>query len=234
MNMHQKYSIILLRHGQSTWNQQDLFTGWEDSDLTSRGENEAKEAGKIMKSNNLTFDIAFTSLLRRAIKTLWIALNEIDQVWIPIHNCWKLNERHYGHLTGLNKIEMEKKFGAKVVKTWRKSYDYMPNPIDPESSQWSGYDSRYSFLKPGEIPEGESLKDTVVRVADFWKEFIVPNLIDNKKIIISAHGNSLRALIMHLEKITPEEIEDLDIPRASPIKIEFDANLEVNSRIFLR
>ncbi len=232
--MNKKYSIILLRHGQSTWNQQDLFTGWEDSDLTSRGKKEAKIAGKIMKSNKLTFDIAFTSLLRRAIKTLWIALDEIDHVWIPIHNCWKLNERHYGHLTGLNKIEMEKKFGAKVVKTWRKSYDYMPKPIERESHQWSGYDSRYNFLKSNEIPDGESLKDTVVRVAEFWKELIIPNLIREKKIIISAHGNSLRALIMHLEKITPKKIENLDIPRASPIKIEFDANLKVKSRIFLK
>ena len=228
-----KHSVILLRHGQSRWNAQDRFTGWEDSDLTSTGENEARMAGKILKSKNIQFDIAYTSLLTRAIKTLWIVLDEINQVWIPVHKCWQLNERHYGHLTGLNKLEMEKKFGVAEVKKWRKSYDYIPNPISLESDQWSGYDNRYQFLSKDKIPFGESLKTTVIRVSQFWNDTIIPDLKNNRKIIISAHGNSLRALIMFLEKISPKEIENLDIPRATPIIIKLDSNLEVHSRNFL-
>ena len=228
-----KHSVILLRHGQSTWNAQDRFTGWEDSDLTSIGENEARMAGKILKNKNTKIDIAYTSLLKRAIKTLWIALDEINQVWIPVHKCWKLNERHYGHLTGLNKLEMEKKFGVKEVKKWRKSYDYLPKPINLDSNQWSGYDDRYKSLSNDKIPYGESLKNTVARVSQFWNEYIVSDLKKNKKVLISAHGNSLRALIMFLENISPKEIENLDIPRAAPIIVKFDSHLKVMSRNFL-
>ena len=228
-----KHSVILIRHGQSNWNAQDRFTGWEDSDLTLKGENEAKMAGKILRDLNIKFDIAYSSLLQRAIKTLWITLDEINQVWIPVHKCWQLNERHYGHLTGLNKLEMEKKFGTEEVKKWRKSYEYLPQPIKEDSDQWSGYDYRYQFIPKEKIPYGESLKDTVVRVSQFWNENIIYDLKKNRKVLISAHGNSLRALIMFLEKISPKNIENLDIPRAAPIIIKFDANLKVLSRDFL-
>ena len=228
-----KHSVILIRHGQSNWNAQNRFTGWEDSDLTAKGENEAKLAGKILKDLDIKFDIAYSSLLQRAIKTLWITLDEINQVWIPVHKCWQLNERHYGHLTGLNKLEMEKKFGTEEVKKWRKSYEYLPQPIEEDSDQWSGYDDRYQFVPKEKIPYGESLKDTVVRVSQFWNENIIYDLKKNRKVLISAHGNSLRALIMFLEKISPKDIENLDIPRAAPIIMEFDANLKVLSRSFL-
>jgi 2,3-bisphosphoglycerate-dependent phosphoglycerate mutase len=226
--MTNKHFVILLRHGQSTWNAQNRFTGWEDSDLTAIGEGEAKEAGKILRNKNIRVDVAYTSLLRRAIKTLWITLDEINQVWVPVYKCWKLNERHYGHLTGLNKSEMEEKFGADEVKKWRKSYEYLPNPVNMESKQWSGYDDRYHLLSKNEIPFGESLKNTVARVSQFWSEHIISDLKKNKTILISAHGNSLRALIMFLENISPEEIENLDIPRATPIILELDSNLIVN------
>ena len=228
-----KHSVILIRHGQSNWNAQNRFTGWEDSNLTAKGEIEAREAGKILKKNNIRFDIAYTSLLRRAIKTLWIVLDEINQVWIPVNKCWKLNERHYGHLTGLNKVEMEKKFGSHEVRKWRKSYDYLPKPINNKSNQWSGYDERYDFLSSNELPLGESLKDTLVRVSQFWNDHIINDLNEKKKIIISAHGNSLRALLMFLEDISSEEIEKLDIPRAVPIVINFDSNFKFLSRNFL-
>ncbi len=227
------HSIIILRHGQSTWNQRNLFTGWEDADITHKGEIEASKAGKLLKKNNLKFDVAFTSFLRRAIKTLWIVLNEIDQVWIPVHKCWKLNERHYGHLTGLNKFEMEKKYGANLVKKWRKSYHYSPKPIDVKSPIWSGYDNRYDFIPSNELPLCESLKITVDRVAQFWDESVIPNLKKNKRVLISAHGNSLRALIMHIENITSHDIENLDIPRAKPIILELDKNFRFLSREFL-
>ncbi len=228
-----KHSVIFIRHGQSIWNAQDRFTGWEDSDLTDAGEREAKKAGEIINNKNIKFDVAYTSLLRRAIKTLWIALDEINQVWIPVHKCWKLNERHYGHLTGLNKLEMEQKFGEAEVKKWRKSYDYQPKPVDVNSKNWSGYDDRYNFLPSDQIPQGESLKETVIRVGQFWNENIVPDLKEKKIILISAHGNSLRALFMFLENISSIEIENLDIPRASPIILEFDSKLNVLSRNFL-
>lgn len=227
------HSVILLRHGQSSWNEKNRFTGWEDSDLTLTGEKEAKVAGEILRINNLRFDVAYTSLLRRAIKTLWIALDEIDQAWVPVHKCWKLNERHYGHLTGLNKLEMEEKFGKDEVKKWRKSFDYLPDPIDINSKLWSGYDDRYHFLSSDEIPSGESLKNTVVRVSQFWNEFVIPDLKEKKRILISAHGNSLRALLMFLENISSENIENLDIPRAEPIVLKIDSDLNVLSRSFL-
>lgn len=226
-------NLVIMRHGQSLWNQKNLFTGWEDSDLTSLGEKEARNAAKTLLINGLSFDIAYTSLLTRAIRTLWITLEELNQVWIPIFKNWKLNERHYGHLTGLNKLEMEKKFSPEQVKIWRKSYHYQPQPIGNSHKLWSGLDNRYSHINKKDLPEGESLKETVVRVSNFWNDYILPDLEKNNKVIISAHGNSIRALLMYIENITPEDIEELNIPRATPILLKFNKENKFISREFL-
>tara|TARA_E500000178_G_scaffold348702_1_gene404257 strand:+ start:22848 stop:23657 length:810 start_codon:yes stop_codon:yes gene_type:complete len=226
-------SLIIIRHGQSVWNEKNLFTGWEDADLTNLGRKEAINAANILKKSNFVFDLAYTSLLSRAIKTLWITLDELNQAWIPIRKCWEINERHYGHLTGLNKVKMEREFGSDIVKNWRKSYAYCPLPIEEDSNLWAGLDSRYDNIDPKLIPTAESLKDTVVRVKKFWIENIVSDLIEGKRIIISAHGNSIRALLMYVENITPEAIEEINIPRAIPIHLKFSCDGTFLSRKFL-
>ena len=226
-------SVIIMRHGQSVWNEKNLFTGWEDADLTEMGKLEARKAGQLLKQMKMRFDIAHCSLLRRAIRTLWIALEELDQEWIPVKKNWRLNERHYGHLTGLNKIEMEKKHGAPIVKKWRKSFEYKPDPIDESNSNWNGLDQRYADLEKSLIPKSESLKETLFRVKKYWDTEVLRDLKSGKRIIISAHGNSIRALLMYLEKISAEEIEEVNIPRATPIKLQLDESFHVVSRSFL-
>jgi 2,3-bisphosphoglycerate-dependent phosphoglycerate mutase len=226
-------SVIIMRHGQSVWNEKNLFTGWEDADLTEAGKLEARKAGQLLKQMKMRFDTAHCSLLRRAIKTLWIALEELDQEWIPVQKDWRLNERHYGHLTGLNKIEMEKKHGALTVKKWRKSYDYKPEPVGEFNPNWNGLDHRYADLEKVLIPKSESLRETLTRVKKYWDAEILRDLKLGKRIIISAHGNSIRALLMYLEKISAEEIEEVNIPRATPIKLQLDESFQVVSRSFL-
>ena len=227
-------SVIIMRHGQSVWNEKNLFTGWEDADLTETGKLEARKAGQLLKQMRMRFDIAHSSLLRRAIKTLWIALEELDQEWIPVQKNWRLNERHYGELTGLNKIEMEKKYGAPTVKKWRKSYDYKPDPIRDSNSNWNGLDQRYADIEKNLIPRSESLRETLFRVKKYWDNEILHDLKLGKRIIISAHGNSIRALLMYLEQISAEEIEEVNIPRATPIKLELDESFHVVSRSFVK
>ena len=226
-------SVIIMRHGQSVWNEKNLFTGWEDADLTEIGRLEARKAGQLLKQMKMQFDIAHCSLLRRAIKTLWIALEELEHEWIPVQKNWRLNERHYGRLTGLNKIEMEKKHGAPTVKKWRKSYDYKPELIDESNTYWNGLDQRYADLEKSLVPKSESLRETLFRVKKYWDTEILRDLKLGKRIIISAHGNSIRALLMYLEKISAEEVEEVNIPRATPIKLQLDESFHVVSRSFL-
>ena len=234
-NRSEAYStVVIMRHGQSVWNAQDLFTGWEDADLTQTGKEEAINAGQLLRKQNINFNLAHCSLLKRAIKTLWITLDTLDQVWIPIKKHWRLNERHYGHLTGLNKIKMEQTYGPDTVKKWRKSYDYLPKPIGDNNKNWNGLDGRYKDISPNLIPQSESLKDTVERVKLYWNAQIRTDIDKGKNIIISAHGNSIRALLMYLENINAEDIEEINIPRAIPIIIKFDKNNKILSKAFLR
>ena len=227
-------TVVIMRHGQSVWNAQDLFTGWEDADLTQTGKEEAINAGKLLRKQNINFNLAHCSLLKRAIKTLWITLDTLDQVWIPIKKHWRLNARHYGHLTGLNKIKMEQTYGSDTVKKWRKSYDYLPKPIGDNNKNWKGLDDRYKDVSPNLIPQNESLKDTVERVKLYWNTQIQTDIEKGKNIIISAHGNSIRALLMYLENINAKDIEEINIPRAIPIIIKFDQDNNLLSKTFLR
>ena len=218
--------LVLLRHGQSTWNQENRFTGWKDVDLSELGVKEAREAGRLMKEAGLTFDLAYTSLLQRAIKTLNIALEEMDQLWIPVVKSWRLNERHYGALQGLNKAETAAKHGEDQVKIWRRSYDIPPPPLSPEDERWSGRDPRYAGLKPNEIPAAESLKDTVARFLPYWHETIAPAIKDGRKVLVAAHGNSLRALVKYLDNVGDSDIVELNIPTGLPLVYELDDRLK--------
>jgi 2,3-bisphosphoglycerate-dependent phosphoglycerate mutase len=214
-----------LRHGQSTWNQENRFTGWQDVDLSEQGLAEAREAGRLMKAGGYTFDLAFTSVLKRAIKTLGIALDEMDQLWIPVTKHWRLNERHYGALQGLNKAETAAKHGEDQVKIWRRSYDIPPPPLTPDDERYSGRDPRYANLTPAEIPASESLKDTVARFLPYWHETIAPTIKSGTRILIVAHGNSLRALVKYLDNVGDREIVELNIPTGIPLVYELDENL---------
>lgn len=212
--------LVLLRHGESTWNQENRFTGWTDVDLSEKGKQEAKIAGQILKQHGFTFDIAYTSFLKRAIKTLWIALEELDLTWIDVKHAWQLNERHYGALQGLNKAEMAEKFGEEQVHIWRRSYDVKPPALSEDDPRFPGNDIKYVNLGENQLPRTESLKDTVARFLPYWHENIITDLRENKKIIIVAHGNSLRALIKHLDKISDDEITMLNIPTGIPLVYE--------------
>lgn len=218
--------IVLIRHGQSLWNLENRFTGWTDVDLSENGLIEARKAGKILKENGFTFDIAYTSVLKRAIRTLWIVLHEMDLMWIPVYKCWKFNERHYGSLQGLNKEETAKKYGEEQVHIWRRSVDVAPPKLTKNDERYSGYELKYSSLSEEEIPLTESLADTEKRVLREWNEEIVPQLRDNKKIIISAHGNTLRALVKNLDNLTSDGIANLNIPTGTPLIYEFDDDLK--------
>ena len=218
--------LVLLRHGESTWNKENRFTGWTDVDLSERGREEAREAGCLMQAEKFEFDVAYTSLLKRAIRTLWIALDEMDMMWIPQHRSWRLNERHYGGLQGLNKAETAAKYGEAQVKMWRRSYDIPPPPLTREDPGHPSHDRRYADLKPSEMPLTESLKDTVARFLPYWHETIAPDIKTGKRVLIAAHGNSLRALVKYLEKISDEAIVELNIPTGIPLVYELDAGLK--------
>ncbi|HKE87898.1 MAG TPA: 2,3-diphosphoglycerate-dependent phosphoglycerate mutase [Vicinamibacterales bacterium] len=225
--------LVLLRHGESTWNKENRFTGWTDVDLTDRGRDEAREAGRLMKAEKFEFDIAYTSVLKRAIRTLWIALDEMDMMWIPQRRSWRLNERHYGALQGLNKAETAAKHGEAQVKIWRRSYDIPPPPLAPENPDHPSHDRRYANLKPSEMPLTESLKDTVARFLPYWHETVAPDIKAGKRVLITAHGNSLRALVKYLDKISDEDIVDLNIPTGIPLVYLLNERLEPLQKFYL-
>ncbi|MCJ8013861.1 2,3-diphosphoglycerate-dependent phosphoglycerate mutase [Paenibacillus sp. KQZ6P-2] len=227
------FKVVLVRHGESIWNQENRFTGWTDVDLTEKGVHEAIKAGELLKKVPYEIDIAYTSVLKRAIKTLNYILDVNDSLWIPIHKNWKLNERHYGALQGLNKQETADKYGAEQVKLWRRSFDVPPLQITAEDDRYPLKDKRYGHLTEQEIPLGESLKDTIARVVPYWEAEIVPQIKAGKKVLVVAHGNSLRALMKVLEDISAEDIVDLNIPTAVPILYELDDNLKPLNRHFL-
>jgi len=217
--------LVLLRHGESEWNKENKFTGWTDVDLSDKGRKEAENAAKLLIDNGFTFDLAFTSVLTRAIRTLWTVLDGMDLMYIPIRNSWRLNERHYGALQGLNKAEMAEKFGDKQVLLWRRSYDIRPPALTPEDERYSGNDPRYKGLSKDQVPLTECLKDTVDRVVPYWKNEIAPELKKGRKIIVAAHGNSLRALVKYLDNIPDDEIVGLNIPTGVPLVYELDDDL---------
>jgi 2,3-bisphosphoglycerate-dependent phosphoglycerate mutase len=217
--------LVLLRHGESSWNKENRFTGWTDVDLSEKGIAEAHEGGKLLREGGYVFDLAHTSVLKRAIRTLWIALDEMDQMWIPVYRTWRLNERHYGALQGLNKAETAQKFGPEQVHLWRRSYDVPPPALTPDDPRYPGHDPRYASLTPAELPLTECLKDTVERFLPYWHTTIVPDLRAGKRVLIAAHGNSLRALVKYLDNIPDEEIVELNIPTGIPLVYELDDDL---------
>jgi len=218
--------VVLLRHGESTWNQENRFTGWTDVDLSDKGRKEAAEAGRLVKEGGYAFDVAFTSVLKRAIRTLWTTLDILDAMWIPVTASWRLNERHYGALQGLNKAETAAQHGEAQVKIWRRSYDIPPPPLTPDDERYSGRDPRYAGLRPQDIPLTESLKDTVERFLPYWHETIAPAVTSGQRVIIAAHGNSLRALVKYLDNIPNDEIVELNIPTGIPLVYELDDTLK--------
>lgn len=220
------YQLVLLRHGESTWNKENRFTGWTDVDLSEKGLEEAKAAGKYLKDNGFVFDIAYTSVLKRAIRTLWLALSEMDLMWIPVHNSWRLNERHYGALQGLNKAEMAVKYGEAQVHIWRRSYDIQPPALEVSDNRYPGHDRRYRALDEKDIPRTECLKDTVTRFLPYWHDTIVPTIKSGQHVIIAAHGNSLRALVKYLDNISDDDIVGMNIPTGMPLVYELDDHLK--------
>jgi 2,3-bisphosphoglycerate-dependent phosphoglycerate mutase len=219
------YKLVLLRHGESTWNLANRFTGWTDVDLSPKGVEEAREAARLLREGGYTFDVAYTSLLKRAIRTLWIVMDGMDLMWIPVHRSWRLNERHYGALQGLDKAETAAQYGDQQVKIWRRSYDTPPPALTPDDERFPGRDRRYADLKPEELPLAESLKDTVARFLPAWHGTIVPEIRAGKRVLIAAHGNSLRALIKHLDGVSEDEIVELNVPTGIPLVYELDADL---------
>jgi len=217
--------LVLLRHGESVWNKENRFTGWTDVDLSAQGREEAAEAGQVLKREGFTFDVAYTSLLKRAIRTLWMAMDEMDLLWVPVHRSWRLNERHYGALQGLNKAETAAKFGDEQVKVWRRSYDVPPPALEPSDERYPGHEPRYRSLSAEELPLTECLKDTVARFLPYWEQAIAPEVREGKKVLIAAHGNSLRALVKYLDNIPDDEIVALNIPTGMPLVYELDENL---------
>ena len=227
------YKLVLLRHGESQWNMENKFTGWADVDLTEKGIEEANAAGELLKSEGFKFDKAFTSFQKRAIRTLWITLDGMDLMWIPVERSWKLNERFYGGLTGMNKAETAKKYGDDQVLTWRRSYDIPPPELDKSSEYYPGNDPRYASLTEDELPTTECLKDTVARVVPYWESTIAPEIKAGKTLVIAAHGNSLRALVKYLDGISEAEILKLNIPTGVPLVYELDENLKPIKNYYL-
>ncbi len=227
------HKLVLLRHGESTWNQENRFTGWTDVDLTEKGVREAREAGKTLKAEGYEFDIAFTSLLTRALRTLNLALDELGTLWLPVHKSWRLNERHYGALQGLNKAETAQKFGEEQVLIWRRSYDIPPPALERSDPRFPGNDRRYADLDPRTLPTTECLKDTVERFLPYWQDAIVPALKDNKRVIIVAHGNSLRALVKYLDHMSDADVVALNIPTGIPLVYELDDDLNAVNHYYL-
>ena len=220
------YKLVLIRHGESTWNLENRFTGWTDVDLTPTGVEQAQQAGRLLKAEGYDFDIAYTSVLKRAIRTLHLALDEMDRLWLPTVKHWRLNERHYGALQGLNKAETAQKHGDAQVLVWRRSYDTPPPALEPTDPRSERGDPRYARLQPGEVPPTECLKDTVARVLPFWNESMAPAILAGKRIVVSAHGNSIRALVKYLDNISETDIVELNIPNGIPLVYELDAGLK--------
>ncbi len=218
--------LVLLRHGESTWNRENRFTGWTDVDLTEQGVAEAGLAGRLLADEGFRFDVAYTSVLKRAIRTLWIVLDELDQMWIPVHRSWRLNERHYGALQGLNKAETAKRYGDEQVLVWRRSYDTPPPVLESGDERYPGGDPRYAGLGAGEVPHTECLKDTVERFLPYWHETIAPRVRAGERVIIAAHGNSLRALVKYLDDVSEEDIVGLNIPTGVPLVYDLDDALK--------
>jgi 2,3-bisphosphoglycerate-dependent phosphoglycerate mutase len=225
--------LVLVRHGQSTWNLENRFTGWTDVDLSERGIREAHEAAQAVQEGGYTFDVAFTSVLKRAIRTLWIMLDDMDLMWIPVHRSWRLNERHYGTLQGLNKTDMVEKFGLPQVQIWRRSYDIPPEALPESDPRHPCHDPRYANVPRKLLPATESLKTTLERVLPYWHETIVPALRQKQRVLISAHGNSLRALVKHLDNLSDEEITQLNIPTGIPLVYELDDGLKPRTHYYL-
>jgi len=225
------FRLVLLRHGESTWNRENRFTGWTDVDLSDKGVQEAGRAAVALKKEGYTFDLAFTSVLKRAIRTLWIVQDGMDLMWIPVKKSWRLNERHYGGLQGLNKSETAAKFGEQQVLVWRRSYDVPPPPLEKGDPRGAGAEPCYRHLKPGQVPLSESLKDTYRRCLPYWHKSIAPAVRSGKKVIVSAHGNSLRALVKYLDNVSEQDIVNLNIPTGIPLVYELDGHLrKVTSR----
>jgi 2,3-bisphosphoglycerate-dependent phosphoglycerate mutase len=227
------YKLVLLRHGESVWNKENRFTGWIDVGLSEKGTEEAKESGRVLAKEGFVFDVAYTSVLKRAIKTLWLALEEMDLMWIPVHHNWRLNERHYGGLQSLNKAETVEKHGMEQVKIWRRSYDVPPPALTPDSPYYPGKDPRYANVPQGELPLTECLKDVVARFLPYWHETLAPAVKSGKKVIIAAHGNSLRALVKYLDQVPDAEIVSLNIPTGIPLVYELDGDLKPLKHYYL-
>lgn len=227
------HTLVLIRHGESVWNKENRFTGWTDVPLSERGHEEAAAAGRLLRESGYTFDEAYTSVLKRAVRTLWYVLEEMDLLWVPVTRSWKLNERHYGALQGLNKAETAAKHGDEQVKIWRRSYDIPPPALETADERWPGHDRRYASLKESEIPVTECLKDTVDRVVPYWNDAIAPKIRDGKRLVIAAHGNSLRALVKHLDKISDDDIVELNIPTGMPLVYQLDKDLRPVSKRYL-
>jgi len=227
------YKIVFLRHGESVWNEENRFTGWTDVDLSKKGIEESHNSGEILKDLGYKFDVAYTSVLKRAIRTLWIVLDEMDLMWIPVIRAWRLNERHYGNLQGLYKSKTAKEFGEDQVFIWRRSFDIPPPPLEKTDERYPGNDPKYRDLKPDEIPVTECLKDTISRVMPYWNNEIVPAIKSGKKILIAAHGNSLRAIVKYLDNISDEKIPHLNIPTGFPLVYELDDDLKPQKHYYL-
>jgi 2,3-bisphosphoglycerate-dependent phosphoglycerate mutase len=220
------HKLVLLRHGESTWNRENRFTGWTDVDLSEQGRSEAQAAGRVLRERGFTFDVAFTSVLKRAIRTLWIATDEMDLLWVPVIRDWRLNERHYGALQGLNKADMALQFGEDQIKIWRRSYDVQPPALEVTDERFPGKDQRYSGLTPAQLPRTECLKDTVERFLPLWHNTIAPAVRSGQRVLIAAHGNSLRALVKYLDNVSEKDIVELNIPTGLPLVYELDDDLK--------
>jgi 2,3-bisphosphoglycerate-dependent phosphoglycerate mutase len=227
------HKLVLIRHGESTWNRENRFTGWTDVDLSDRGREEARAAGRLLKQHGYAFDVTFTSVLTRAIRTWWIVLEELDQLWLPVHRSWRLNERHYGALQGLNKAETAARHGDAQVKIWRRAYDIAPPPLTQEDDRHPSRDARYAGLAASELPLTESLEDTVARFLPYWHETIAPAIRGGQRVLIAAHGNSLRALVKYLDQISDTDIVELNIPTGIPLVYELDDQLKPLNRYYL-
>jgi 2,3-bisphosphoglycerate-dependent phosphoglycerate mutase len=227
------YRLVLLRHGESTWNQENRFTGWTDVDLTDKGREEAREAGRLMAAEKYEFDVAYTSVLKRAIRTLWIALDELDMMWIPVHRSWRLNERHYGALQGLNKAETAAEHGEAQVKIWRRSYDIPPPALTAADPRHPSHDRRYAGLTRDQLPLTESLKDTVARFLPYWQETIAPDIRAGRRVLVAAHGNSIRALVKFLDNVSEEQIVELNIPTGVPLVYLLNEDLRPLQKYYL-
>jgi len=227
------YKLVMLRHGQSTWNLENRFTGWTDVGLTEQGIAEAHSAGQLLREGGYAFDVAYTSVLKRAVKTLWIVMEEMDLEWLPVVNAWQLNERHYGALQGLSKAEMASKYGEAQVKIWRRSYDVPPPPLEMDDPRHPRFDRRYAALKPDELPKCESLKDTMARVLPYWHSTLAPAVKSDQRVLVAAHGNSMRAMVKYLDNFSDEEIPELNIPTGIPLVYELTADLRPVAHYYL-